>query len=549
MADLQTKCVYTKWEKALNPADYLQEINILSQIDLKPDDVIVHKMRTAHGTHDRDGERFRLDFLQDLSRTLADPAEPKPMLIGHDHAGLPLATFFRSEVVELDGIPWMESYAYTVRDEDSEKTARRIAAGIYRYVSMGFYADRHKQLICDTCDFPIWSEDCKHVPMWAPEEMGERSQATWIPPAEAHEASIVYLPAQQGAQFIKRGFSKNPDEWVQLVDGLWIPSHIDESGGEKKWHETENEIRYRGVQGADKGTDKLKPQHVPEGHDPDSAVLQSLQFRKSAGWTLEKAQAWVREHMSDAGKFLGQGGIAMTTDLNKKASGDTSLPLAPEDAAWSWNAAAANEILGVGGADDEGADWARLAKAVFWRDASEPEKRESYKLPFARMMDGKLKAVWRGVAAANAAIHGARGGVNIPASDRGAVLVRVRRLYERFGKEWPGDKKTGGELTEEFDGEFSDIVWYSGEKEIAEWLDFVGRKRSVVNIMRHWASAQGDLSEEQRAEIKELKEVVDLFFTPEPPPEAGDPSEPKGDEGDPSLPVRMTPAELLHRMR
>lgn len=59
---------------------------------------------------------------------------------------------------------------------------------------------------------------------------------------------------------------------------------------------------------------------------------------------------------------------------------------------------------------------------------------ESYKLPH-HLPDGTL--VWKGVAAAMAALMGGRGGVDIPESDRREVFAHLSRHYREFGKEPP----------------------------------------------------------------------------------------------------------------
>jgi len=60
-----------------------------------------------------------------------------------------------------------------------------------------------------------------------------------------------------------------------------------------------------------------------------------------------------------------------------------------------------------------------------------------YKLPFADIVDGQPRAIWRGVAAAMAALLGARGGVDIPEDERRAVYNHIVRYYEKFDKEPP----------------------------------------------------------------------------------------------------------------
>ncbi len=109
------------------------------------------------------------------------------------------------------------------------------------------------------------------------------------------------------------------------------------------------------------------------------------------------------------------------------------LPLAPPDTEWDLSSEDEDEILG-----EEGNDWDRYAKAHFYvSDDDDRETKGAYKLPFAKMMDGELTAVWRGVAAAMAALNGARGGVDIPDDQLDEVYDKISEYYRRFDKEAP----------------------------------------------------------------------------------------------------------------
>lgn len=118
-------------------------------------------------------------------------------------------------------------------------------------------------------------------------------------------------------------------------------------------------------------------------------------------------------------------------NAERAVGGNMDLPLAPEDTPWGWDTDTANEVLG------EPPDWERYAMAHLWMDAANPERRASYKLPFAKVVQGELHIVFRGVAAAMGALNGARGGVDIPDADRSKVYDRITKLYQRFDKEPP----------------------------------------------------------------------------------------------------------------
>lgn len=98
-------------------------------------------------------------------------------------------------------------------------------------------------------------------------------------------------------------------------------------------------------------------------------------------------------------------------------------PLAPEDA--QWDAAAERAKADV---DD-------LKVMCAWYDAENPDIKSSYKLPHHRA--DPPECVWRAVAAAMAALMGARGGVQIPDDDVPGVYRHLARHYEDFDKEPP----------------------------------------------------------------------------------------------------------------
>jgi hypothetical protein len=109
-------------------------------------------------------------------------------------------------------------------------------------------------------------------------------------------------------------------------------------------------------------------------------------------------------------------------NVGKKSKGQTyaAYNLAPENRAWDFNAA----------------DYTveQLRRACAWFDESKPDVKASYKLPH-HLPDGTL--VWRGVAAAMAALLGGRGGVDIPESQRRGVYEHLARHYGEFNREPP----------------------------------------------------------------------------------------------------------------
>lgn len=128
----------------------------------------------------------------------------------------------------------------------------------------------------------------------------------------------------------------------------------------------------------------------------------------------------------------------------------------PMDDSWSFTAKEADEVLG----DPE--DWDRFKKAHAYFDPDNDEIKGGYKLPFAKMSGGDLKAYWRGVVAAMAAINGSRGGVDIPDDQRKKAYDMLSRYYDKADKEPPEFNQAGGRS--ESADEALDITAEMGEK-------------------------------------------------------------------------------------
>jgi hypothetical protein len=140
------------------------------------------------------------------------------------------------------------------------------------------------------------------------------------------------------------------------------------------------------------------------------------------------------------------------------------FPLAPEETPWEWVAEDQDAVLG------EEMDWDRYASVHAYYDPENREVKYGYKLPFAKVIDGRIHVVWRGVAAVMGILLGARGGVDISDEDRRRAYDLMVRYYERFGKEPPEfraiDDVEARHIVEiEDEGEY---VWVKFKKEMAE---------------------------------------------------------------------------------
>ena len=113
-----------------------------------------------------------------------------------------------------------------------------------------------------------------------------------------------------------------------------------------------------------------------------------------------------------------------------KAVMSTLPPVADDDAAWDGVQARAN--LRNWASDDSGnINFAKYRQGFLWYDEDNPTALESYKLPVCDVVDGELRVIPRAVEAAAGALHGARGGMDIPTGD----VARIERLLTRLTRE------------------------------------------------------------------------------------------------------------------
>lgn len=89
-----------------------------------------------------------------------------------------------------------------------------------------------------------------------------------------------------------------------------------------------------------------------------------------------------------------------------------------------------------------------------WFDSANPDIKVSYKLPHHKA-SGDHSVVWRGVTAAMAALLGARGGVDIPDSDRRGVYNHLSKHYSQYDEEPPEFKQYSEEELKEVFAEAS----------------------------------------------------------------------------------------------
>ena len=113
------------------------------------------------------------------------------------------------------------------------------------------------------------------------------------------------------------------------------------------------------------------------------------------------------------------------------------LPLADRDRAWD-GAAAEKRVRAWADAEDEPNQ--KYRDAHVWYDADAKDNFTAYKLLIADVIDGRLKAVPRGVMAAGNVMVGGRGGVDLPDGDVDRVKSHLAKYYAKLGEDAPWER-------------------------------------------------------------------------------------------------------------
>lgn len=159
------------------------------------------------------------------------------------------------------------------------------------------------------------------------------------------------------------------------------------------------------------------------------------------------------------------------------------------------------------GAEVRQAEVDDLKAMCAWVNSKEPELKTSYKLPHHKAKGHNV--VWRGMEAAMGAVLGARGGVQIPESDKRGVYNHLAKHYAQFDKEPPEFKEY---FEEELRGLFND-VWYE------ELGDVITMEMENADIE---AKSGRVLSEKNRSIVKKcIDALTEVYDASEPAGEGG----------------------------
>ncbi|MEV4091849.1 hypothetical protein [Streptosporangium saharense] len=105
------------------------------------------------------------------------------------------------------------------------------------------------------------------------------------------------------------------------------------------------------------------------------------------------------------------------------------LPLASSERPWNKEAAERRVRTWAGAQHKPNA---KYREAHLWYDGEDPDEFGSYKLPFADVVDGELKAVPHALHAAAGVMDGARGGIDVPGGDVGPIKSHLAKYYDKM---------------------------------------------------------------------------------------------------------------------
>lgn len=205
----------------------------------------------------------------------------------------------------------------------------------------------------------------------------------------------------------------------------------------------------------------------------------------------------------------------------KKATSFIDLSLAPRETTWD-QAKAMLRVRKFTGSVDNPSD--SYKKAFMWYDEENEDNFTAYKLPYADVIDGRLKAIPQAIIGIAAVLRGARGGVDIPTSDKTKVAAHVNKYYEKMDMESPLKSKELEQHYEFLINEFvnkkleiGDVESISTKKEFEEILRESGlfSKQAATYLASFFVPKQSESAAENKETLKDLliqlKEILNKF--------------------------------------
>ena len=198
----------------------------------------------------------------------------------------------------------------------------------------------------------------------------------------------------------------------------------------------------------------------------------------------------------------------------KSTSPNQDLPLAERDTRWDREGALAR-VKEFTGSTDKPSD--TYGSAFLFSDTEKKGDFDSYKLPIADVIEGKLHVIPRAIFAATVSLHGGGGYLDISREQKESVISRITNEYKRMDLQSPfenkyllGKSEALGLTTRELERVLiaNNVCSKEGATIIASKYKGVNRDDDSVTLERDAVTPGffGDLAEELNKINKQMKE-------------------------------------------
>lgn len=168
----------------------LKQINALTNVDLKAEEVLVFTLHSADDVVDRSADQFSVKALKDMATLSVD----KPYLKDHSWSTSSVIGKIFDASVSKGRLMQKVYVPISVKNQDM---IDGMLTGIYNKVSVGF-AMGAEDYSCSSCSKSLYSQDCPHYP-GSKDEKGNVTVGLIKGVKDYYEISNVTVPCQPGA--------------------------------------------------------------------------------------------------------------------------------------------------------------------------------------------------------------------------------------------------------------------------------------------------------------------------------------------------------------
>lgn len=144
---------------------------------------------------------------------------------------------------------------------------------------------------------------------------------------------------------------------------------------------------------------------------------------------------------------------------------------------------------------------AEYKNAFLYYDRENQDNFTGYKLPIADIIDNRMVAIPRAIFAASAALRGARGGVDIPESEKQSIINNLNRYYSKMDRPSPFEKGFAPSIKHGFDH----------IKDIKVLLKSHGFSTEEFDAIIHSIKYHTKKIQDQEKIVKEMADLANLF--------------------------------------